>query len=151
MLDQWVACLGFWVFATIAVALSGAALLLPRLHAQQRLVHQAQAIKGELALLKDANHRMAREAEALQNDPFYIAETARREMGYQNPAEKRIRVMQLSAETRQVRPAHQGDLRWLTWLERVYARDETIRRASLCVAAVLLLCASLAFCGSGKS
>ena len=149
-MDQWVGSLGFWVFATIAVGLSGAALLLPRLHEQQRLVRHAQALKGELTLLRDANRQMARQAEALQNDPYYIAETARRELGYRDPAEKRIRVTTLSAETRRARPSASNDLAWLTWLERLYARDDTIRRASLCVAAVLLLCASMCFCRSGR-
>ena len=149
-LDQWVASLGFWIFATIAVGLAGASLLLPRLHEQQRLVHEAQALKNELVLLRDGNTRMMREAEALKRDPFYIAQTARKELGYQNPSEKRIRVTTLSVETERTRGRHPDDMRWLGWLERLYTRDETIRRASLCVAAVLLLCACLAFSRSGS-
>ena len=148
-LDQWVASLGFWLFSTLAVGLCGAVLVLPRLHQQRRLVHKAKALRGELRLLHDGNRRMAHEADALRDDPFYIGETARRELGYRNPAEKRIRVTSLCSRTRRVRPVRHDPLPWLTWLERLYARDEPTRRASLCVATVLLLTASIAFCRKG--
>jgi len=125
-------------------------LLLPRFHEQKRLVRSARSLKNEVHLLNEANRRLATQVSALRHDPFYIAETARREMGYRHPLEKRILVTSLCTQTAGTRRQEQDDPRWLAWLQRLYAKDDAIRRASLCVAAVLLMTASLAFCSRGR-
>ena len=143
-----VSSIAFWAFSTIAVALCAAVEILPRLEQCRGLALQAGRLTHEIDTLSQANDRLSREVEALDRDPFYVEEVARRQLGFHRPDERRLRVgtLYVPAPPRRALPPEPWPR--LQRLQRLFAHDQSTRRAGLATAAVLILCAFLFFHGT---
>jgi cell division protein FtsB len=140
----------FWTYAAIAVGLYAAVLLFPRLAKHERLAIEVDRLAQENAEIQRANVLLAKQVEALDNDPFYIGQVARRDLGYHRPGERRLRVGRSHEPDPVVQSSRSAAPAWLGRIQRLYAQDASLRRASVVTASVLLLCACLFFHG-GRS
>ena len=146
--EAWVRPLAFWTFAILAVALCAAVEICPRLVVHQRLVRQRDLQAAENAALLQGNEQLARQIEALDNDPFYVEQVARRDMGFYRPGETRLLMGKLYTPAPPRRELPPEPWPWLVRLERLFTYDKNTRQAALVTAAVLLVCACACF-GAG--
>ncbi len=80
---------GFWIF----LAVFAAGMLLVSLVGDQGLIAywklhgEAEALRGEIATMEARKSELARVIQALQDDPYYIEQIARQELGLVRPDE----------------------------------------------------------------
>ena len=135
----------FWTFSALAVALCAAVEIFPRLVKHRKLAANADELRREITAMQTANERLARQVDALDTDPFYVEQVARRDLGYHRLGERRLRVGKLYEPTPPRRPPPAEGHAWVGRLEELFTYDQSTRRAALVTAAVLILCAFLFF------
>jgi septum formation initiator len=135
----------FWTFSLIAVALCAAVEICPRLVRHRQLARQALTLAAGNDVSRQINERLAAQVEALDNDPFYVEQMARRDLGFHRPGEQRLRMGKLYVPAPSRRDLPPEPWPWMVRLERIFSYDSDIRRAALVTAAALLLSAFLFF------
>jgi len=141
----------FWTFAFLSVGLFAAVLLLPRLEQLDQLAGEADQLSAKVDRMRHANRELALQVEALQRDPFYIGQVARRDLGFRSPGEQRVAVGRLYQSRPALQPLEPETPAWLQRVRDRLAHDEGVRRAALVTAGVLLMCAFVFFNRSSPS
>ncbi len=141
----WLISLAFWLSLLAAAVLYGVVALAPKYLAHLELQNRYHAGQVQLVQLEQQIHHLERVANALENDPHFADELARRDFEAARPGDERIEVepgltldapINVSAPERQVR-----SLPWYGTVLGAMVGNRRLRNMTLLVAVGLTLVA----------
>jgi cell division protein FtsB len=130
----------FWLILFLATSLFAAVLLAPKWTRTELLDDRVAHLTAEVNRLNETHDRLGRLLEAFRHDPDFDRELARLELDYAQAGEQRLSEPAKAADLEAAsNRATASRTEWWRPVVQIFAQDQSLRRAALATAAILLV------------